>query len=166
MMLESAISALTRDQIIALLTQPQVSLRTLRICACAALGGDPVVLADMLPEGTEETAPVAPKPVAPAAPKAPKPAAPKAPKPTAATPSSEGIDATIRALAPSGFSLDLAHKTANAAGIVCSKPQMARAIKNAVKAGVIASAGERRFARYGSDVATAQAASDSARSGG
>jgi hypothetical protein len=150
------INELTREQLLGILAdETAVPLDTLRMMVFVGLGGEP----------SETPAPA----VAPAAPakgkgkgNAGKPPAPA--KPTAAT-AAAGTDAMAVAMAEFakagiGFAIADLHTASGA-----SKGRCKTAVKNAMAAGTLFNAGDRRFSRYGHTQAVAQVAADAARAG-
>lgn len=146
-------ATMTREQCLAVLSDPGTPELVLRGAVAALLGGTPVAAA---------AAPVA----TPAGAKAPKArqvaaGAPAAPA-VAAAGGAPTPEAAIAALAPDGFSKgDLAALT----GLDAKASALNTAIKNALAAKTIHAAGERRFMRYGATAAIAKACSQAAQKG-
>jgi len=142
---------LTREQCLAILSDPGTPELVLRGAVASLLAGAPVT--------TPVAAPAAGPSVAKA--KAPKAQPVAAPAATAAG-AAPTPEAAIVALAPDGFSKgDLAALT----GLDAKASALNTAIKNALAAKTIHSAGERRFMRYGATAAIAKACSQSAQKG-
>jgi len=157
-MLNKMISELTRPQLLAILSDEEaVPTETLKAMVFVGLGGEPTPAATPAPAAPKAKAPKAKAPKA----KAPKAAAPAAP--AAAKPSPEAINVAIEAFATNQMGFAIAD-LATASGL--SKGRCKTAVKNAMAAGTLFNAGDRRFSRYGATQAIAQAASDAARNGG
>jgi hypothetical protein len=144
---------LTREQCIAILSDPSTPELVLRGAVASLLAGVAVA------SPVAAAATVAAAKGKATTPKATTTAAAPAPAPAGGAPTPE---AAIVALAPDGFSKgDLAALT----GLDAKASALNTAIKNALAAKTIHSAGERRFMRYGATAAIAKACSQAAQKG-
>ena len=162
-MLDKLVSTLTRDQLLAAITDPSVTDDTLRKALIHCLNGSaaPVAAAVAPPHSKKAKAPKAAlvavltaEQIAAQARAAIARTAPAVP----AAPSA--ADAVVGALLASGAGFAVADVIAAGGG---TRSQVGTAIKHAMKAGTCFRAGERRFTRYAASEAVAAAASTGAR---
>lgn len=156
--LKDVIFRMSKDQLLDCLKDPSICDDALRSAVFVLVGGNPEDLAPS--NGAAVVAPAASAPVAAAAPKPAKgrktaaPAAPVAGAPDAVTTGLLALAQQLGAVGK-GFALSQVVTVTGA-----TRSQCQRALKNAVAAGQIHGAGDRRFSRYGltAAIATAQSA--------